>query len=134
MTRGMQALHQQEFGLAEQHFQAALMKAESFGKKDPRLALTLTSLAQAHQGQRQFVKAEPLYLRALLVMEQAKGPNDPDVAAILNNLGDELIAVMYFHGTVHDIVRMPHYHPTLAEIVTYPAEELANRIKERTEG
>ncbi len=30
--------------------------------------------------------------------------------------------------TVQELVRIPHYHPTLAEIWTYPAEELANRI------
>ena len=40
----------------------------------------------------------------------------------------ELAAVMYFRGTVHDLMQIPHYHPTLAEIVTYPAEELAEQI------
>jgi pyruvate/2-oxoglutarate dehydrogenase complex dihydrolipoamide dehydrogenase (E3) component len=41
----------------------------------------------------------------------------------------ELIAIMYFHGKVDDLMKMPHYHPTLAEILTYPAEELADQIK-----
>ena len=40
----------------------------------------------------------------------------------------ELIAVMYFRGTVQDLARIPHYHPTLAEILTYPAEELADQL------
>ena len=40
----------------------------------------------------------------------------------------ELTAVMYFRGTVHDLCRMPHYHPTLAEILTYPAEELSEQL------
>ena len=40
----------------------------------------------------------------------------------------ELIAIMYFHGTVRDLAQMPHYHPTLAEIITYPAEELAEQL------
>ena len=30
--------------------------------------------------------------------------------------------------TVHELAAMPHYHPTLAEIWTYPAEELAEKI------
>jgi hypothetical protein len=30
--------------------------------------------------------------------------------------------------TVHELVNLPHYHPTLAEIWTYPAEELAGQI------
>ncbi len=40
----------------------------------------------------------------------------------------ELIAVMYFRGTVQDLAKIPHYHPTLAEILTYPAEELAEQL------
>lgn len=43
----------------------------------------------------------------------------------------KLIAVMYYRGTVRDILRMPHYHPTLSEIVTYPAEELINQINKK---
>lgn len=45
----------------------------------------------------------------------------PEAAELIH----ELIAVMYYQGTVHDLARIPHYHPTLAEIITYPAEELA---------
>jgi hypothetical protein len=30
--------------------------------------------------------------------------------------------------TVHELAALPHYHPTLAEIWTYPAEALAERI------
>jgi pyruvate/2-oxoglutarate dehydrogenase complex dihydrolipoamide dehydrogenase (E3) component len=41
----------------------------------------------------------------------------------------ELIAVMYYHGTVYDLTRMPHYHPTLAEIISYPAESLVEQLK-----
>lgn len=47
----------------------------------------------------------------------------PEAAELIH----ELIAVMYFQGTVRDLVRMPHYHPTLTEIITYPAEELLER-------
>lgn len=42
----------------------------------------------------------------------------------------ELIAIMYFKGTVHDLMRIPHYHPTLAEILTYPAEDLVEAIRQ----
>jgi pyruvate/2-oxoglutarate dehydrogenase complex dihydrolipoamide dehydrogenase (E3) component len=48
----------------------------------------------------------------------------PDAGELIH----ELIAVMYYRGTVKDLARMPHYHPTLAEIVTYPAEELAAKV------
>ncbi len=39
-----------------------------------------------------------------------------------------LIAVMRYRGTAQDLAMMPHYHPTLAEIVTYPAEEIADKL------
>ena len=37
----------------------------------------------------------------------------------------EMILAMAFRGTDAQIARMPHLHPTLSEIWTYPAEELA---------
>jgi pyruvate/2-oxoglutarate dehydrogenase complex dihydrolipoamide dehydrogenase (E3) component len=40
----------------------------------------------------------------------------------------ELVALVHLGGTVRDLLRMPHYHPTLAEIVTYPAEQLAAQL------
>ncbi|HWH69334.1 MAG TPA: NAD(P)/FAD-dependent oxidoreductase, partial [Candidatus Sulfotelmatobacter sp.] len=40
----------------------------------------------------------------------------------------EIIAAMAKRMTVHELAAMPHYHPTLAEIWTYPAEELAGQI------
>jgi pyruvate/2-oxoglutarate dehydrogenase complex dihydrolipoamide dehydrogenase (E3) component len=41
----------------------------------------------------------------------------------------EIVAAMAKRMTVHELAVMPHYHPTLAEIWTYPAEELAGRIR-----
>ena len=43
----------------------------------------------------------------------------------------EIIAAMHKRMTVHELAAMPHYHPTLAEIWTYPAEELASKIPNR---
>jgi pyruvate/2-oxoglutarate dehydrogenase complex dihydrolipoamide dehydrogenase (E3) component len=40
----------------------------------------------------------------------------------------ELMAVMYYQGTAADLLRIPHYHPTLAEIITYPAESLVEQL------
>ena len=48
----------------------------------------------------------------------------PEAAELIH----ELIAVMYFHGTAQDLLRIPHYHPTLAEIVTYPAEAIVEQM------
>jgi pyruvate/2-oxoglutarate dehydrogenase complex dihydrolipoamide dehydrogenase (E3) component len=40
----------------------------------------------------------------------------------------EIIVAMHQRLTVHEFMAVPHYHPTLAEIWTYPAEELAGKI------
>jgi dihydrolipoamide dehydrogenase len=40
----------------------------------------------------------------------------------------EIVAAMAKRMTVRELAAMPHYHPTLAEIWTYPAEELAERV------
>src|ERR1035437_7680112 len=40
----------------------------------------------------------------------------------------EIVAAMAKRMTVHELAAVPHYHPTLAEIWTYPAEELAEKI------
>jgi pyruvate/2-oxoglutarate dehydrogenase complex dihydrolipoamide dehydrogenase (E3) component len=36
----------------------------------------------------------------------------------------EISVAMYFGATAGDLARVPHYHPTLSEIWTHPAEEL----------
>ena len=39
----------------------------------------------------------------------------------------ELVVAMRYRATAADLAAIPHYHPTLSEIWTYPAEELAAR-------
>ncbi len=51
------------------------------------------------------------------------------VGPVGGELIHEIIAAMSKHTTVHELAAMPHYHPTLAEIWTYPGEELAQRIR-----
>ncbi|MEI8311647.1 MAG: FAD-dependent oxidoreductase, partial [Verrucomicrobiota bacterium] len=46
------------------------------------------------------------------------GPEAPELI-------HEIVVAMRFHATAADIATTPHYHPTLSEIWTYPAEELA---------
>jgi pyruvate/2-oxoglutarate dehydrogenase complex dihydrolipoamide dehydrogenase (E3) component len=45
----------------------------------------------------------------------------PEAAELIH----EIVVAMYFRATASDLARVPHYHPTLSEIWTYPAEELA---------
>jgi pyruvate/2-oxoglutarate dehydrogenase complex dihydrolipoamide dehydrogenase (E3) component len=45
----------------------------------------------------------------------------PEAAELIH----EIVVAMHFHGNAGDLMRIPHYHPTLSEIWTYPAEEIA---------
>ncbi len=53
-------------------------------------------------------------------------------AAVLGQNGSdlihEMIVALFYRSTVFDFVKIPHLHPTLAEIWTYPAEELVEKI------
>jgi pyruvate/2-oxoglutarate dehydrogenase complex dihydrolipoamide dehydrogenase (E3) component len=42
-----------------------------------------------------------------------------------SDLIHEIAVAMHFRACASDLARIPHYHPTLSEIWTYPAEELA---------
>jgi dihydrolipoamide dehydrogenase len=50
------------------------------------------------------------------------------VGPVGGELIHEIVAAMAKRMTVRELAAMPHYHPTLAEIWTYPAEELAEQI------
>ena len=56
-------------------------------------------------------------------------------AEIVGKDAGELIhcvaVALALRATVHDLLRAPWYHPTLAEILTYPLEELAEKIPAR---
>jgi pyruvate/2-oxoglutarate dehydrogenase complex dihydrolipoamide dehydrogenase (E3) component len=68
-----------------------------------------------------FVKLLAEKSRGEIIGAEIIGPHASDLI-------HELIAVMRYHGTAQELALMPHYHPTLAEIVTYPAEEIADQI------
>jgi pyruvate/2-oxoglutarate dehydrogenase complex dihydrolipoamide dehydrogenase (E3) component len=59
-------------------------------------------------------------------------------AAVLGAQGSELIheviVAMRFDATVDQFMRVPHLHPTLAEIWTYPAEECAAQLGRKLPG
>lgn len=50
------------------------------------------------------------------------------VGPVGGELIHEINVAMAKRMTVHELATTPHYHPTLAEIWTYPAEELADQI------
>ena len=45
----------------------------------------------------------------------------PEASSLIH----EIAVAMHYRGTAQDLALIPHYHPTLSEIWTYPAEDLA---------
>jgi CHAT domain-containing protein/tetratricopeptide (TPR) repeat protein len=73
-------------------FERALtIKERTLGPNHTSVALTLTSLANAHTSMGELARARPLYDRALAIREKALGPAHPDVADTLDRLGELLV-------------------------------------------
>jgi pyruvate/2-oxoglutarate dehydrogenase complex dihydrolipoamide dehydrogenase (E3) component len=51
------------------------------------------------------------------------------VGAHASDLIHEMIVAQHFGATVYDFVKIPHLHPTMAEILTYPAEEIVDQLQ-----
>lgn len=67
-----------------------------------------------------FVKLIAKKERGEIIGAQVVGPHASDLI-------HEPLAVMRYRGTAQEMASMPHYHPTLSEIWTYPAEEIAEK-------
>jgi pyruvate/2-oxoglutarate dehydrogenase complex dihydrolipoamide dehydrogenase (E3) component len=111
---------------------------------EPQVAFVgLTEKAAAANGIKYLAASYPFNDHGKSLIMEAKDGfvkllADPKTGEILGGscvgpLGGELIheivAAMAKRMTVHELAAMPHYHPTLAEIWTYPAEELAEQIR-----
>lgn len=130
MAAGQQALTAQEYARAERIYAAALVKARRGDEDEHRVAITLTFLAQAFEGQGKFVEAEQRYVEALRIMRKVRGAEHPDVAAILNNLGvlnrmhGQYAEAEHYLGQALSIKERAHgpLHPDVALTVTNLAQ------------
>jgi pyruvate/2-oxoglutarate dehydrogenase complex dihydrolipoamide dehydrogenase (E3) component len=50
------------------------------------------------------------------------------VGAEASDLIHEIIVAMHYNATAQDFAKIPHLHPTLAEILTYPAEDIVDQM------
>lgn len=110
---------------------------------DPQVACVGLSEAQARAQGRDFIVAGyPFNDHGKSLLMEAKDGfvkllADPRSGEILGGacvgpsggeLIHEIVTAMCKRMTVGELAAMPHYHPTLAEIWTYPAEELAAQV------
>ncbi len=75
------------FAEAEPLFKRAISIYEQARAPHAHLSQSLNNLAELYQVQGRYADAEPLHKRALGIREKALGPEHPDVAVSLNNLG-----------------------------------------------
>lgn len=68
-----------------------------------------------------FVKLIAMKGSGEIVGSQVVGPHASDLI-------HEPMSIMRYRGTVKDMAEMPHYHPTLSEIWSYPAEEIMGKL------
>jgi tetratricopeptide (TPR) repeat protein len=83
---GLKAIEQGLYPQAVRSFQVAIGEAEKFGSTSPRLAESITGMAQAYLLQGNFAAADRQFQQALAIYEKVAGPNDPNVANALNSL------------------------------------------------
>ena len=76
LAAGLKASQQGNYPEAEKHLAAAVKEAEGFGPQDPRLATCLFGLASHYHAQGQYAEAEPLYKRAVAIVEKALGQSE----------------------------------------------------------
>lgn len=87
IARGNAACSLQRYDVAEQHFRNAVEDGEKTGIKTDKLAHAVFNLAWVCHQQSKRTEAEQYYLQALLLVEEAYGPDHPDVAIVASCLG-----------------------------------------------
>ena len=83
---GLKAYGQGRYGEAEKSFRIAIKEAEKFGPEGESLGASLNNLGLVYSAQGKYAEAEPLYKRALVIVDKVLGPEHPSVATGLNNL------------------------------------------------
>jgi len=92
-AEGKTMLVQRRLEEAEHFFRQALVKAQEFGREDPRFATSLKDLAGLYRIQLRFVEAEPL-LRLAIELAEGDGRDHPDLAGDLDLLARIYLAQM----------------------------------------
>jgi pyruvate/2-oxoglutarate dehydrogenase complex dihydrolipoamide dehydrogenase (E3) component len=113
---------------------------------DPQIAVAGESEKELNEAGRPFLRASYPFNdhgKAISIgktkgfVKMLADPQDGRIlgAAILgahaSDLIHEVMVAMQFKATVFDFVKVPHLHPTMAEIWTYPAEELVEMVQAR---
>ena len=89
---GQQALSAGKPLDAEQQFKLAIKEAESMGPREPKIAQSMSALANAYRQQGKYAEAEPMYKQAIEKMTSIKGPTCSELVPIFDNYAKMLRA------------------------------------------
>jgi pyruvate/2-oxoglutarate dehydrogenase complex dihydrolipoamide dehydrogenase (E3) component len=103
-----------------------LTEKEAVARKIPFLA---ASYPFNDHGKSLIMEAKDGFVKLLADPKSGEILGGACVGPVGGELIHEIVAAMAKRMTVHELAAMPHYHPTLAEIWTYPAEELAEQVQ-----
>ncbi len=90
---GIDAHQQGELAVAERLLRAGVLEAEALGPNDPRLASSLSVLADVLREQSRFGETEPLLERAMKIYEQHFGESHPSTVEVIQQLSTVYEAV-----------------------------------------
>lgn len=110
--------------------QAAIVGLTEKGAKARGIDYLAASYPFSEHGKSLIMEAKDGFVKLLADPKSGEILGGSCVGPVGGELIHEIAAAMSRRMTVHELAAMPHYHPTLAEIWTYPAEELAERISE----
>jgi pyruvate/2-oxoglutarate dehydrogenase complex dihydrolipoamide dehydrogenase (E3) component len=79
-------------------------------------------------GKSLIMEARDGYVKLLANPQSGETLGGACVGPIGGELIHEIVAALAKRMTARELAALPHYHPTLAEIWTYPAAALAERI------
>jgi len=89
---GQQALSAGRPTEAENQFRMAITEAESMGPNEPKIAQSMSALANCLRQQGKFADAEPMYKKAVETMSRIKGPTCQELIPIYDNYAKMLRA------------------------------------------
>jgi pyruvate/2-oxoglutarate dehydrogenase complex dihydrolipoamide dehydrogenase (E3) component len=101
---------------------------EKAARKD-KLAYVAASYPFADHGKSIIMEAKDGFVKLLADPQSCEIVGGACVGPMGGELIHEIAVAMAQRLTVHQFLAVPHYHPTLAEIWSYPAEELAGRVQ-----
>jgi pyruvate/2-oxoglutarate dehydrogenase complex dihydrolipoamide dehydrogenase (E3) component len=108
--------------------QVAMVGLTEKAAKARNIPYLAASYPFADHGKSMIMEAMHGFVKLLADPETGEIIGGSCVGPVGGELIHEIVTAMAKRMTVHELAVMPHYHPTLAEIWTYPAEELADQI------